>query len=102
MDKLPTAEPRPAVGHSGVCDVLVAIGNGVETLFYCDPADGTLVALEMFSGDDADPCEVYFSQYKLDHGRMVPRRMEVRYGMTNLRRVFADRFRFRAPPEKTP
>jgi hypothetical protein len=70
----------PVLGHEGLCDVLVAIGNGVQTLFYCDPADGTLVAMEMNPDDDADPCEVYFSDYRADHGRLLPHHMEVHSG----------------------
>ncbi len=92
----------PVIGHPEVCDVLVAVGNGVETLFYCDPADGTLVALEMYSDDDADPCEVYFSQYEPDHGRLVPHRMEVRYGMKTFGTFSLTDFNFEHPPEKTP
>jgi len=62
--------------------VLSAIGGpgGVEALFYCAPADGELVCIEMYPDESSDPCEVYFSDYQEAGGRFLPRRMEVRYG----------------------
>ena len=72
----------PLPGREGLCDVLVAIGEGVETLFYCDPADGSLVAVEMYPDDESDPCEVYFTDYHEVEGRQLPQRMEVHYGDT--------------------
>jgi hypothetical protein len=70
----------PLPGHVGLFDVLTGIGEGVETHFYCDPANGTLVCVEMFPDDEADPCEVYFSDYREEAGRFLPHRMEVRHG----------------------
>ena len=55
--------------------------NGVESRFYCDPADGTLVSMEMYPDDESDPCEVYFSDYRLEAtARFLPHRMEVHSG----------------------
>jgi hypothetical protein len=34
----------------------------------------------MFSADDADPCEIYFSEYRDDNGRSLPGRMDMRVG----------------------
>jgi S1-C subfamily serine protease len=72
----------PLPGHDGLFDVLSAIGGpgGVEALFYCAPADGELVCIEMYPDESSDPCEVYFSDYQEAGGRFLPRRMEVRYG----------------------
>ncbi len=71
----------PLPRHTGLYDVLLGIGDEVETQFYCDPADGTLKCIEMFPpDDDADPCEVYFSDYRVEQGRLLPHRMEVRHG----------------------
>ncbi len=69
----------PLPHYEGLFDVLHAVGDGVETRFYCDPSDGQLVCLEMFPDDGADPCEVYFSDYRENDGRLLPHRMEVRY-----------------------
>ena len=60
--------------------MLVGSHKGVECRFYFDPADGRLLAMEMFPDEDADPCEVYFSDYREADGRYWPGRMEVRYG----------------------
>jgi S1-C subfamily serine protease len=72
----------PLLGHDGLFDVLSAIGGpgGVEALFYCAPADGELVCIEMYPDESSDPCEVYFSDYQEAGGRFLPRRMEVRFG----------------------
>jgi serine protease Do len=70
----------PVAGHNGLCDVLLAVGDGVESRFFVDPADGTLLCIEMYPDDDSDPCEVYFSQYRPEQGRNLPHRMEVHCG----------------------
>ncbi|NUQ61107.1 MAG: trypsin-like peptidase domain-containing protein [Pirellulales bacterium] len=70
----------PLVGHTGLFDVLVGLSGGVESRFYFDPAEGDLLAVEMFPADDVDPCEIYFSDFREVEGRKLPRRMEVRFG----------------------
>jgi len=72
----------PVPGHNGLCDVLLAIGEGVETRFYCDPADGMLLCIELYPDEETDPCEVYFSDYRLERGWNLPHRMEVHCGDT--------------------
>ena len=64
----------------GLVDVLVGSHKGVDCRFYFDPADGRLLALEMFPDNESDPCEIYFSQYREIDGRDFPGRLEVRYG----------------------
>ena len=61
----------PLPGHEGLVDVLVGSHKGVECRFYFDPADGHLLAMEMFPDEDADPCEVYFSDYREVDGRVL-------------------------------
>ena len=70
----------PLVGHEGLADVLVATHHKVECWFYFDAAGGDLLAIEMFANEEADPCEIYFSDYREIDGRRLPGRMEVRYG----------------------
>ena len=70
----------PVVEHEGLMDVLVGLDGGVQCRFYFDAGEGDLVAVEMFSDDDSDPCEVYFSGHREIDGRMFPGRMEVRFG----------------------
>ena len=69
----------PLPGKEGLADVLVGTTEGVEVWFYFDPAEGTLLALEMYPDEHADPCEIYF-QYKEANGRFVPQRIEVIHG----------------------
>ena len=79
----------PLPGRDGLADVIVGTHKGVDCRFYFDPAEGNLLALEMFPEEDADPCEVYFSQYHNVDGRMLPGRMEVRFGEEIFGGVFA-------------
>jgi len=69
----------PVVGFEGLADVLRGTYANVEATFAFDPADGHLLALEMFSADDADPCEIYFSDYREVDGRPMPGRIEIRH-----------------------
>ena len=69
---------RRLPGREGFADVIAATHKGLDCRFYFDPAEGNLLAMEMFAEEDADPCEVYFSQFREIEGRMPARRMEVR------------------------
>jgi S1-C subfamily serine protease len=75
LDYLGTA---PLAGHEGLVDVLIGLDKDVECWFYFDPAQGNLLALEMYPNESVDPCEVYFSGYHEVDGRLLPARMEVR------------------------
>jgi len=70
----------PLAGHEGKTDVLLGLHKGVECRFLFNPADGHLLAIEMFPEEDVDPCEVYFDEYREVDGRWLPGRMEVRTG----------------------
>jgi hypothetical protein len=70
----------PLAGHEGLVDVLAAAHRDVQCRFYFDPVEGHLLALEMFPDEDADPCEIYFSEYGKLANRFWPGRIEVRYG----------------------
>jgi serine protease Do len=70
----------PLAGHDGLVDVLVGIHGGVECRFLFDPGQGHLLAMEMFPEEHADPCEIYFLDYRELEGRRLPGRMEVRFG----------------------
>ncbi|MBN1393624.1 MAG: trypsin-like peptidase domain-containing protein [Pirellulales bacterium] len=64
----------------GLADVLVGSYKGVVCRFYFDPAEGRLLALEMFPDEESDPCEIYFSDYGGKDGSMIPGKMRVRFG----------------------
>ena len=61
-------------------DVLVGLHGGVECRYYFDTKTGLLAGLEMYPEENADPCEVYFSEYGDVAGRQFPHRIEVRFG----------------------
>jgi len=67
-------------GHDGLVDVLSALHSGVECRFMFDSAEGNLLAIEMYTSEDSDPCEIYFSDYHEVGDRFLPQTMEVRCG----------------------
>jgi hypothetical protein len=70
----------PVPGFAGLADCLVGVYGGVECRFYIDPREGHLLLVEMYSGGEGDPCEIYFGDYAPVDGRQLPRRLEVRFG----------------------
>ena len=74
------AAPYP--GKKGLLDVLVAKHAQVVSNLYFDPKTGRLEALEMFSEEYADPCEIVFSDFQKSDGRELPRTLEARHGDT--------------------
>jgi len=88
----------PLPGRKGLADALVGLYKGVECRFLFDPAEGHLLALEMFSAEDADPCEIYLTDYQEAGGRYLPRQMEVRVGDTVYGVFQCDEFTFEETP----
>jgi serine protease Do len=76
--------------------------DGMQTLFYCDPVDGSVAGIEMYPDDNVDPCEVYFSDYREENGRFLPHRMEVRYGNAKFGVFALANFDLQPTPEKKP
>ena len=75
------------LGASGeMVDCLVGFHAGLEFRLLFAPESGDLVGLEMFPGDDFDPCVVHFSEYADVAGRRLPFRWQVRHG----NKLFAD------------
>jgi S1-C subfamily serine protease len=70
----------PYPGMQSLADVLVGTRNVAEVNFAFDPQTGLLGVLEMTVDEDADPCEVRFSDYRDLSGRQVPHKLEVRQG----------------------
>ena len=71
---------RDLPNHDIMVEVLSAVHAGVECRFLFDPVEGSLLAIEMYTSDDTDPCEIYFSDYRPVGDRMLPQSMEVRFG----------------------
>jgi hypothetical protein len=61
-------------------DCLVGYFEGLETRFFFAEESGELTGIELFAADDADPCEIAFSEYAEFEGRQLPRRWLARHG----------------------
>jgi len=57
-------------------------------------ADHKLLLCEVRLTDNEDPCEVYFSDYRLDNGRMLPHQIQVIYGNERYGVFTLERFQF--------
>jgi hypothetical protein len=85
----------PLPGHAEPADVVTAIHGGVECRFYFDPQEGLLWGMEMFPAENADPCEIYFSDYRPADSRPLPQKMTVvcgneTFGTFTLQRVASE------------
>jgi hypothetical protein len=90
----------PLAGVDGLVDVLSAIDAGVECRFMFHPASGDLLALELVSSDDADPCEIRFSDYRQLDGRALPQRLDVRCGDDDFGALMIDSVQFEKTASK--
>ena len=54
--------------------------GSVECKWYFSRKDQLLLGFETTVTREESPCEVYLSDYKPVEGRMLPHRMEVRWG----------------------
>jgi S1-C subfamily serine protease len=61
-------------------EVLRTEHGSVPAKWYFSPKDQTLLGFEVFLDPNDDPCEVYLFDYRPENGRLLPHRMEVRYG----------------------
>ncbi|PHS14366.1 MAG: serine protease [Blastopirellula sp.] len=61
-------------------DVLVGVHDILETRFYVDQETGEIAAIEMFSDQDEDPCEIRFSDYRTVDEITLPHRFLIRHG----------------------
>ena len=60
-------------------DCLVGYFEGMETRFFFADETGDLTGIELFTADDADPCEISFSDFKEFEGRRLPHRWLIRH-----------------------
>jgi S1-C subfamily serine protease len=54
--------------------------GAIPAKWFFSPADGTLLGAEVTAVRDEDPCELYFGDYRPVDGRLLPHRIEIRYG----------------------
>jgi S1-C subfamily serine protease len=62
------------------CEILQTEHIGATGKWYFDPKDSKLLGFEVRVDREDDPCEVYLSDYKEEGGKLLPHKMEVRYG----------------------
>ena len=77
------SEPKSLASLRVDCAVLRTKHGSVDCKWYFSLKDYHLLGFETFlsrDADHADPCEVYFSDYKAVDGRELPHRIEVRHG----------------------
>jgi S1-C subfamily serine protease len=83
-------------------DCLVGLYEGMEVRFFFDEHTGDLSGIELFAADDADPCEIAFSQFRAASGRRLPHRWWIRSGDEVFAELVVDRWQidenFIAPP----
>jgi hypothetical protein len=52
----------------------------METRFFFADDTGDLTGIELYAADDADPCELSFSDFAEFSGRRLPKRWLIRHG----------------------
>lgn len=61
-------------------EVLRTEHGGVPVKWFFDKKDQKLLGFEAYAEDKADPCEVYLAEFRPVDGKLLPHRIEVRYG----------------------
>jgi serine protease Do len=74
-------------------DCLLAYYEGMEMKFFFS-AKGDLTGIELFSADDADPCEIQFMQFAEVNGRRLPHRWWIRSGDELFAELVIDKWQF--------
>jgi S1-C subfamily serine protease len=86
---------------SRVEDCLVGFFEGMETRFFFDAA-GDLTGIELFAADDADPCEISFSDFAEFAGRRLPKRWLIRHAEADFAQLVVDQWEVNSEPPKAP
>ena len=75
-----TGSPRRAWPTCVDTEVLTAEHAAAVSKWYFDKKDHRLLGAEVNPVRDEDPCELYFHDFKAVDGRLLPHRIEIRYG----------------------
>ncbi|MEI7685472.1 MAG: trypsin-like peptidase domain-containing protein [Planctomycetota bacterium] len=78
----PSADGAPVKSVASLrtdAEVLITRHGPYTTKWFFSPTDHTLVAMETRMKEHEDPCEIYFSEYRPEAGRMLPHRIAVKY-----------------------
>ncbi|MCA9189315.1 MAG: trypsin-like peptidase domain-containing protein [Pirellulaceae bacterium] len=70
----------PLAGQPQWYDVLSCTYQTIELRLYTDPDSGALLAMELYSDQESDPCEITFSNFVVQGDARIPQRIEVRRG----------------------
>jgi S1-C subfamily serine protease len=96
----------PLAGYDKPCHVLVGTYNVLEVRLVFGPDNGHLVAMEVFSSAEIDPCELYFADFRdMGNGRIMPSQIEVRVGLDTFATLTVNEYSFSdttAPKEAAP
>ncbi len=79
-------------------DCLVALYEGMELRLFFASDTGDLSGLELYTADDADPCEIAFSDFAEFAGRRLPHRWLVQHGDETFAEMVINRWDFKAAP----
>jgi S1-C subfamily serine protease len=87
----------PAGPEGPAADCLVALASGMELRLYFSIDDCRCVGIELFAADDADPCELWFDDFREQEGRLLPFRWTVRHGDALFAELSLDAWQVLAP-----
>lgn len=72
----------PVAGQDEPCHVVVGTYNVLEVRLIFSPSTGELAAMEVYSSDQIDPCELFFTEYRDSaDDRRLPKQIDVRVGL---------------------
>ncbi len=83
-------------------DVLRTEHAAIPVRWYFSQKDQTLLGFEVTIDKEEDPCEVYLSDYRKVDGRLLPHRLDVRYGNGYFGTFLIRRYQFAAGKETVP
>jgi hypothetical protein len=77
-------------------EVLQTEHAAVGSKWYFSQKDQRLLGFELTAVEREDPCEVYFSDYRAKDGRLLPYRIDVRYGNDAFGTLFVKDYKLNA------
>ena len=89
-------------GDATKADVLRGTAAGADCWFYFQPKTGELLAMEMFPGPGADPCELRFVDYKDTAAGRMPSVVKLRFGEEVAAEFSVDEVDLQSSKKETP
>ena len=68
---------EPLDGTGDMVDVIAGVTGVVETRFYFDPANGAMLGLDTWLGEDVDECSIRFGEPLVFSGQTLPEQLTV-------------------------